>query len=152
MPTNEIAAAHGQSEEVARSTADVLAENAQLRAALELAHKEHDHRLLETVRRANADVERAEADALALREALNVLIAGIKEPARKDLEGYQLITNTAAVFARATLKVRPSGASLLAERAVAAAIVEAVRPVRGWLPRLYELYAAYDAARTAVGR
>lgn len=62
--------------------------------------------------------EQAEADAAALRQALSVIIAGIKDHARRDLGDYLLITPTAAVFARATLKVRPSGAALLAELAM----------------------------------
>jgi hypothetical protein len=61
-----------------------------------------------------ARAERAESDAAALRQALEVIVHGIKDHARRDIGDYLLITPTAAVFARATLKVRPSGTRLLA--------------------------------------
>lgn len=92
----------------------------------------------------------ARSDAAALREALNVLIAGIKVHARKDLDGYQLITNTAAVFARSTLDFRRSGTHLLAELAAARAIVATLR--RHWdaggevWGSIDRDFAAYDAA------
>lgn len=122
-------AAHtGQSEEVAASVGDTIAE---LRTAW---HTERLQRL-----RAETRTQLAEERAQATRWVCASCGAEFPHvPGDADVRRCTKCVEVEVLCQRID--------SLLAELAAARAIVESVRPVRAWLPRLIALYAAYDAA------
>jgi hypothetical protein len=141
-------AAHGLSDEAAPDAAETIADLRTQLAAERIQRLEAEHRLERAVFRANADVERAEADAAVLRDAIQRTLAECPfcQVGRCRSEAHQWLRTAAAEH---------PGDALLAELAAAREIVEEARPSNCFCTlctRLRALYAAYDAAVEARKR